>query len=148
MPDLFLHMTRTVNIRQLSELPATGMDLIRANPRTRIFAFEGNMGAGKTTFIKTLCDVLGVLDPTGSPTYSLVNEYKGQMGVTIYHFDFYRINNLEEVLAIGFEEYLESGAYCFIEWPEMVASLLPPDCLKVTIEQKGEERIITFPISG
>jgi tRNA threonylcarbamoyladenosine biosynthesis protein TsaE len=140
-------MTRSASIHQLSELSAAGIDLLRSNPLARIFAFQGNMGAGKTTFIKSLCDTLGVMDRTGSPTYSLVNEYRGQEGTTIYHFDFYRINSLEEALDIGFEEYLESGAYCFIEWPEMVDSLLPPDCLKVTIEQKGEERVITFPIS-
>jgi tRNA threonylcarbamoyladenosine biosynthesis protein TsaE len=91
------------------------------------------MGAGKTTFTKSLCKVLGVLDGVNSPTFTLINEYRTSDGETIYHFDFYRINKLEEAFDIGFEEFVESGNLCIIEWPEKIEQILPPDTLRVKI---------------
>jgi tRNA threonylcarbamoyladenosine biosynthesis protein TsaE len=132
---------------EVSSLDGIALTLLNANPKTRVFLFDGEMGAGKTTFINALCDVLGVVENTGSPTYSIVNEYAGREGQVIYHFDFYRIKNLEEAIDMGFEEYLDSGAYCLIEWPEKVTPLLPPDSLYVSIDRNGKERIISFPTS-
>ena len=99
----------------------------------RVFAFYGKMGAGKTTFIKAVCEVLGVEDVITSPTFAIVNEYTTGEN-SIYHFDFYRIKKLEEVYDMGYEEYFYSGALCFIEWPELIEELLPEDAVKVVIE--------------
>jgi tRNA threonylcarbamoyladenosine biosynthesis protein TsaE len=139
---------KTIAIHQLSDLPEAAIQLLRANPGKKIFAFRGEMGVGKTTFIKILCETLGVLGHTSSPTYSLVNEYEGQQGVRICHFDFYRISNPAEALDMGFEEYLDSGAFCFIEWPEKVHGLLPAESLNVEMKRNGEERSISFRISA
>lgn len=99
----------------------------------RVFVFYGKMGAGKTTFIKAVCEELGVEDVITSPTFAIVNEYtSGEK--SIYHFDFYRIKKLEEVYDMGYEEYFYSGALCFIEWPELIEELLPEDAVKVIIE--------------
>ena len=99
----------------------------------RVFAFYGKMGAGKTTFIKAVCEELGVEDVITSPTFAIVNEYTTGED-SIYHFDFYRIKKLEEVYDMGYEEYFYSGALCFIEWPELIEELLPEDAVKVIIE--------------
>ncbi len=110
-----------------------------------VFAFYGKMGAGKTTFIKAICEALGVTDPVASPTFAIVNEYADAQGQPIYHFDFYRIKNLREAYDIGCEEYFYSGFPCFIEWPEMVEELLPEDAVKVTIEVlEDEARVVTL----
>lgn len=105
---------------------------------SKVFAFYGSMGAGKTTFIKALCRQMGVDDVITSPTFSIVNEYHraGGSGV-IYHFDFYRIKRLDEVYDMGYEEYFYSGSPCFIEWPELIEDLLPEDAVKVTIRETG-----------
>ena len=107
--------------------------LLNAYPERKVFAFYGEMGAGKTTFIKALCRVLDVSDVTSSPTFGLINEYITTEGDSIYHFDFYRIENLEEVFDIGYEEYIYSGQYCFIEWPEKIESELPPETVNVSL---------------
>ncbi len=110
----------------------------------RVFAFYGKMGAGKTTFIKAVCEELGVKDVITSPTFAIVNEYTADENV-IYHFDFYRIKKLEEVYDMGYEEYFYSGALCLIEWPELIEDLLPEDAVKVTIEAlPAGERSITW----
>lgn len=101
-----------------------------------VFAFYGKMGAGKTTFIKAVCEVLQVDDIITSPTFAVINEYRSSTGELIYHFDFYRIKKLEEVYDMGYEDYFYSGALCFIEWPELVEELLPADAVKVTIEEQ------------
>ncbi len=100
---------------------------------SRVIAFYGSMGAGKTTFITALCEALGVRDVVNSPTFTIVNEYRNGAGEPVYHFDFYRINRLSEALDIGLYEYFDSGALCLVEWPEMIEELLPEDVLKVQI---------------
>jgi tRNA threonylcarbamoyladenosine biosynthesis protein TsaE len=95
------------------------------------------MGAGKTTFIKTICELLGAVDVVQSPSFAIINEYRTSSGNPLFHFDFYRIKKLEEVYDIGYEDYIYSGSYCFIEWPELAESLLPPDVIRVKIS--GEE---------
>ena len=107
--------------------------------KSRVFAFYGKMGAGKTTFIKAVCEQLGVEDVITSPTFAIVNEYTSETsGDTIYHFDFYRIKKLDEVYDMGYEEYFYSGSLCFIEWPELIESLLPEDATKVTIKENED----------
>ena len=109
-----------------------------------VFAFYGKMGAGKTTFIKAICEELGVDDIITSPTFAIVNEYTAQDG-PVYHFDFYRIKKLEEVYDMGFEDYFYSGSLCLIEWPELIEEVLPEDAVKVTIEEKEDgSRAVLF----
>ena len=112
----------------------------------QVFAFYGEMGAGKTTFIKAICEALGVSDVITSPTFAIVNEYRSdEDNELIYHFDFYRIKKLEEVYDMGYEDYFYSGALCFIEWPELVEELLPMDAVKVCIEVADDEsRTVTM----
>ncbi len=118
---------------------------LEATPGKRVFAFYGSMGAGKTTFIKALCEELGVKDTINSPTFSIVNEYADKNNTPIYHFDFYRINRIEEAFDFGYEDYFFSGNYCFIEWPELVENLLPKNCVNVYIEEKENgRRILKF----
>ena len=110
----------------------------------RVFAFYGNMGAGKTTFVKAICEELGVDDVITSPTFAIVNEYSYAEG-SLFHFDFYRIKRLEEVYDMGYEDYFYSGALCFIEWPELIESLLPDDAVRVRIEEQADgSRLVTF----
>lgn len=111
----------------------------------RVYAFYGKMGAGKTTFIKALCEELGVEDVITSPTFALVNEYTSGEGDPIYHFDFYRIKKLEEVYDMGYEDYFYSGNLCLLEWPELIEPILPDDAVKVTITpQEDGTRILEF----
>jgi len=126
------------------DLPAVAKKILAAMPEERVFAFYGEMGAGKTTLIKAFCKVLGSEDVVSSPTFALVNEYEDKNGDSLYHFDFYRIKNLEEVFDMGFEEYVYNGNYCFLEWPERIAELLPESYVYVSIEVNEEgDRIIT-----
>mgnify|MGYP003331221714 CR=1 FL=1 len=113
------------------ELKQVAAEFIEAANGKRIFAFYGQMGSGKTTFIKSLCSYIGVADEMSSPTYNIVNVYKAQE--KIYHMDLYRLNNFEEVWAIGIEDYLLSGRYCFIEWPQLIIHLLPSTTVNVQI---------------
>lgn len=113
-------------VNSLEELPAAAAWLLSAKPESRIFLFQGAMGAGKTTFIKAICAQLGVVDSTSSPTFSIVNEYHAPNG-PVYHFDFYRLKDEQEALDLGYEEYFYSGNYCFVEWPEKIPSLLPEE---------------------
>jgi tRNA threonylcarbamoyladenosine biosynthesis protein TsaE len=124
-----------------AELLPAAQQLISDHPGSRIFALYGSLGAGKTTFIKAICKVLGVTDIVQSPTFSIINEYKNEHGESVFHFDFYRIRSTTEVFDIGYEDYLYSGNYCFMEWPELIEPLLPDDVIRVSIS--GElERII------
>ena len=110
----------------------------------RVFAFYGKMGAGKTTFIQSICMALGTIDNVTSPTFALINEYRTGEMKSIFHFDFYRIKKLEEAFDLGYEDYLYSGNYCLIEWPEMIEPLLPDSFVKVKIEvSENETRTIT-----
>lgn len=120
-------------IRSLSELNKVADKFIEAHPADRLFAFYGKMGAGKTTFIKALCEKLQVVDYVTSPTFALINVYETEQSREIYHFDFYRIKSLEELFDLGYEEYFYSDNYCFIEWPELIEPLLPPNTVKITI---------------
>lgn len=111
----------------------------QALPNHKIIAFYGSMGAGKTTFIKAICEVLGVTDSITSPTFAIINEYHTpQLDAPIYHFDFYRIKKLEEAYDMGYEEYFYNKGLCFIEWPELIEELLPEDTLKITIEEQPD----------
>ena len=104
-----------------------------------VFAFKGNMGAGKTTFIKAVCEELGVKDVINSPTFSIINEYRSELtGELIYHFDFYRINKTSEAYDMGIEDYFYSGALCFIEWPEKIQQLLPENTVFINIEENPD----------
>jgi tRNA threonylcarbamoyladenosine biosynthesis protein TsaE len=130
-------------IKSLSEINHIAARFIQAHPADRIFAFYGAMGAGKTTLIKAICEELQVLDYVTSPSFSLINEYKTQSNVSIFHFDFYRIKNISEAYDIGYEDYFYSSDYCFIEWPELIESLLPSIAVKVYIrEMDNGKRII------
>ncbi|WP_299601857.1 tRNA (adenosine(37)-N6)-threonylcarbamoyltransferase complex ATPase subunit type 1 TsaE [uncultured Aquimarina sp.] len=120
----------------LEELSKTAEEIIN-NATHKTLLFDAEMGVGKTTLIKEICKQLGVVDTISSPTYSLVNEYQGKND-TIYHFDFYRIKQEEEAYDIGFEEYLDSDAWLFIEWPEKITNLLPNDSVKVKIELQDD----------
>ena len=123
----------TLTIKSLDELNPAAQSFADAIGERRVFAFYGAMGTGKTTFIRAVCEALGVNEPVTSPTFSIVNEYKTAAGTKVFHFDFYRIRRLEEAYDIGFEDYLYSGDLCFIEWPELVEELLPADAVEVRI---------------
>lgn len=125
-----------INIQSLDQIQEAARQFVEVMGDNTVFAFYGKMGAGKTTFIKAVCEVLGVSDVITSPTFAIVNEYRSDLaGELIYHFDFYRIKKLEEVYDMGYEDYFYSGAVCFIEWPELVEELLPGNTVKVTIEE-------------
>ncbi len=126
-----------LNSSFISQLPTIASEIIAFAPESRIFLFYGDMGAGKTTLIKSICECLGTTEPVTSPTFSIVNEYIGAND-KIYHFDFYRLKNQTEALDMGYEEYFYSGAYCFIEWPEKIAGLLPEHYVSVRIEVTGD----------
>jgi len=126
-----------LNTPSISQLPGIASEIIKFAENTRIFLFYGDMGAGKTTLIKSLCEHLGTTEPVTSPTFSIVNEYVGKNS-KIYHFDFYRLKNQTEALDLGYEEYFYSGAYCFIEWPEKIPDLLPEHYVSLTIKVTGE----------
>ena len=134
-----------IRIPNTAALPEAARSFARAMGHSTVFAFYGHMGAGKTTFIKALCEVLGVDDEVTSPTFSLVNEYRSATtGELIYHFDFYRIEKEEEVYDMGYEDYFYSGALCLIEWPERMEVLLPGDVVVVHItEQPDGSRLLT-----
>jgi tRNA threonylcarbamoyladenosine biosynthesis protein TsaE len=130
-------------IDSLNEINHIADKFLEAHPADRIFAFYGQMGAGKTTFIKALCEQLHVVDYVTSPTFALVNEYQTADSKSVFHLDFYRIKNIQEAFDIGYEEYFSSGEYCFIEWPELIETLLPPVAVKVYIrETENKKRMI------
>lgn len=131
-------------LHSLESLPSVADDFLRHFSSSRIFAFHGELGAGKTTFIKALCEQLGVKDAMSSPSFSLVNEYHDANGAPVYHFDLYRLRKPEEAFDIGFEEYLYSGNYCFIEWPEKAEELLPEETVHVFVKEEGGSRMISF----
>ena len=128
-----------IKINNLEGIDNAAREFVAGMGKSRVFAFYGKMGAGKTTFIKAVCEQLGVEDVITSPTFAIVNEYTSETsGDTIYHFDFYRIKKLDEVYDMGYEEYFYSGSLCFIEWPELIESLLPEDATKVSIKENED----------
>ena len=135
-----------ITIKDLDHIEEAAREFIGQMGDDTVFAFYGKIGAGKTTFIKALCKLLGVEDEVNSPTFAIINEYRSETTAElIYHFDFYRIKKLEEVYDLGYEDYFYSGALCFIEWPELVEELLPLDAKKVTINENSDgSRTITL----
>ena len=128
-----------IKINSLDSIHESAKQFIAAMEDNTVFAFYGKMGAGKTTFIKAICEELGVTDVINSPTFAIVNEYRSdETGELIYHFDFYRIKKLDEVYDMGYEDYFYSGALCLIEWPELVEDVLPGDAVKVIIEEQED----------
>ena len=135
----------TIKIENLEDIASAARKFVDEMGENRVFAFYGRMGAGKTTFIKAVCEAMGVKDVVASPTFAIVNEYADAEGQPVYHFDFYRIKNLKEAYDIGCEEYFFSGFPCFIEWPELVEELLPENTVSVIVEvHEDESRTITL----
>jgi tRNA threonylcarbamoyladenosine biosynthesis protein TsaE len=130
---------------QLPDIRLAAKKILETCRNDRIFAFYGEMGVGKTTFIKALCRELNVQDRVSSPSFGLINEYRIPEQESVFHFDFYRIEKPEEIFDIGYEDYFFSGSYCFIEWPEMAETLLPPQTLKFRIKRLDQgTRCITM----
>lgn len=136
----------TITIDSTSDLSRAARDFIALMGDNTVFAFYAPMGTGKTTFIKAVCEELGVSDVINSPTFSIINEYRSdQTGKLIYHFDCYRLNKIEDALNLGVEDYFDSGSLCFIEWPELLEPILPNDTVHVRIEELEDgKRRLTF----
>ena len=150
----------SIKIQDIEHIREAAREFIQHIGDHRVFAFYGKMGAGKTTFVKAICEELGVEDVITSPTFAIINEYafgswplaissqptaNCQLPTAIYHFDFYRIKKLEEVYDMGYEDYFYSGALCFIEWPELIEEILPDDAVRVSItEQEDNSRLVSF----
>lgn len=133
----------TVTISSLKDIRHAARHFIKLIGDRTVFAFHGDMGAGKTTFIKAICEELGVVEYITSPTFAIVNEYDAAKGITIYHFDCYRLKNIREAYDLGAEEYFYSGNLCFIEWPEKIDELLPEGTVNVIIKviDSGERQV-------
>ena len=132
-------MNNNLTITGLDGINAAAKKFVEKMDNQKVFAFYGKMGAGKTTFIKAVCECLGVEDTVTSPTFAIVNEYQSDaVDYPIYHFDFYRIKKLEEVYDMGYEDYFYGGGVCFIEWPELIEDLLPEDAVRVEIKENGD----------
>ena len=127
-----------IKIDSLDNIHAAAKQFVDNMGTSKVFAFYGKMGAGKTTFIKAICEVFGVDDVITSPTFAIVNEYTAASGTPIYHFDFYRIKKIEEVYDMGYEDYFYSNNLCFLEWPELIENLLPGDAVRVTIREEED----------
>ena len=135
-----------IKINSLADINADAKTFVENMGNGKVFAFYGKMGAGKTTFIKAICECLGVDDTVTSPTFAIVNEYSSnKVDYPIYHFDFYRIKKLEEVYDMGYEDYFYGGGVCFIEWPELIEDLLPESAIRVDIKENEDgTRTVTF----
>lgn len=135
-----------IRIDSLTQIQQAAQQFVAHMGNGSVYAFYGKMGAGKTTFIKAVCECLGVKDVITSPTFAIVNEYTAEkINKPIYHFDFYRIKKLEEVYDMGYEDYFYGGGLCFLEWPELIESLLPEDVTKVTISENPDgSRTVSF----
>jgi tRNA threonylcarbamoyladenosine biosynthesis protein TsaE len=136
---------KVITVPSLAHLPAAAAAVWDFAKENKILLFVGEMAAGKTTLIKEICRLAGVEEPVSSPTYALVNEYARHNGQTLFHFDFYRLNQISEAQDMGATEYFDSGNICLIEWPEIISPLLPDHFVTVTIEKgAGEARTITL----
>ena len=139
-------MSNKITITSLDSISDAAKEFLKNMGEGKVFAFYGKMGAGKTTFIKAICECLGVDDTVTSPTFAIVNEYSSnKVDYPIYHFDFYRIKKLEEVYDMGYEDYFYGGGVCFIEWPELIEDLLPESAIRVDIKENEDgTRTVTF----
>ena len=133
-----------IKIQDIEHIREAAREFINQIGDRRVFAFYGKMGAGKTTFVKAICEELGVEDVITSPTFAIINEYTQPDGEPLYHFDFYRIKKLEEVYDMGYEDYFYSGVLCFIEWPELIEEVLPDDAVRVHIEVQPDDSRLVF----
>lgn len=140
-------MELTRRVESLEDLNAAAKWLLDELKGLKIVAINGEMGAGKTTFIKSLCKYMGVEDEVSSPTFSLVNEYHSQEYGSIYHFDFYRLEDEDEVWNIGLDDYLYSGAYCFMEWPEKICNFIPPKHARLNISLEANIRVFQLKLA-
>ena len=135
-----------IKIKSRDGIADAARQFVDAMGENKVFAMFGPMGVGKTTFVKAVCEILGVEDTITSPTFAIVNEYRTNTGDQIFHFDFYRIRKVEEAYDMGYEDYVFSGAVCFLEWPELIEELLPEDAVRVTLsEEEDGTRTITLP---
>ncbi|RLD39034.1 MAG: tRNA (adenosine(37)-N6)-threonylcarbamoyltransferase complex ATPase subunit type 1 TsaE [Bacteroidetes bacterium] len=137
-------MTKSFTIQSVNELKVVAEALVESMNKANVFAFFGSMGAGKTTFIQSICEVLGVENVVNSPTFAIVNEYVHPNGDPIFHFDFYRLNSPSEAVDIGYHEYVESGYLCLMEWPEKIENLLPENCVYVYIKSEDNTGLRTI----
>ncbi|MEA5007043.1 MAG: tRNA (adenosine(37)-N6)-threonylcarbamoyltransferase complex ATPase subunit type 1 TsaE [Rikenellaceae bacterium] len=138
-------MENRILINGLSDIERAAKEFLKLKGNKAVIAFYGAMGAGKTTFTKAICNALGVPDSVNSPTFTIINEYRTKDGDPVYHFDFYRIDKLEEAYDIGFDEFVDSGRLCLIEWPEKIEKLLPEETLRVYIKiLPDDSREISF----
>jgi len=137
-------MSKVWKIKEETELESVIEELLPEIKLSRKVIFKGDLGAGKTTFIKTLCVKLGVIDTVNSPTYAIINSYETVNGEAIYHYDFYRVKNEREALDLGIEEQFDSSDFCFIEWPEKIENFLPVNHVTISISVEDDYRIIKF----
>ncbi len=137
-------LTQETQAAKPEDMHSVADQLLEFAGQLKIFAFKGEMGAGKTTLIKAICSKLGVSQGMSSPTFSIVNEYHSNKGESLFHFDFYRLKTEQEAVDIGVEEYFASGSYCFIEWPENILNLLPDNRVDIIISISEDKRLITF----
>lgn len=140
-------MTHQIHIPNTQSLPQAAAAFLQTIGNAKLLAFYGAMGVGKTTFVKALCESMGVQDVVNSPTFAIVNEYTDAQGEAVYHFDFYRIKKQAELFDLGFDNYLDSGCFCLMEWPELVEELLPDETLRIhLVEQADGSRLLTFDL--
>ncbi|MBO7161000.1 MAG: tRNA (adenosine(37)-N6)-threonylcarbamoyltransferase complex ATPase subunit type 1 TsaE [Paludibacteraceae bacterium] len=140
-------MTHQIHIPNTQSLPQAAAAFLQTIGNAKLLAFYGAMGVGKTTFVKALCEAMGVQDVVNSPTFAIVNEYTDAQGEAVYHFDFYRIKKQAELFDLGFDNYLDSGCFCLMEWPELVEELLPDETLRIhLVEQADGSRLLTFDL--
>ncbi|MAQ48018.1 MAG: tRNA (adenosine(37)-N6)-threonylcarbamoyltransferase complex ATPase subunit type 1 TsaE [Flavobacteriales bacterium] len=132
-------MCEKYDISNLDDLSSVALELLSLSDN-RIFVIEGDLGAGKTTLVKYMCSHLQIIDSVSSPTFPIINEYENSNGDKCFHFDFYRLNNIKEAIMLGVDSYFSSGCYCFIEWPDLIKSLLPPDYHHIKLKEINNTR--------
>ncbi|MDD5570058.1 MAG: tRNA (adenosine(37)-N6)-threonylcarbamoyltransferase complex ATPase subunit type 1 TsaE [Bacteroidales bacterium] len=127
---------------KIEELESIAVKILLIHPNTKVFAFYGPLGVGKTTFIKAFCKVLNIKNGSASPTFSIINEYETFKNEKVYHFDFYRVKDIKEIYDLGYEDYFYSDSYCFIEWPEKAENLLPYNYVVIKMSEENEKRVL------